>query len=182
MIETTIYKCEYCGAEFDDEYEATCHEWVCRYNDTRKRDGSSLRFYKDNGTEIKFDDASLLWDDFDDVEAFTVGNDSDVKFVEELFDYRFCCYPFRSIEDGKASSYYGLWWFDPDRHYGEWVRVDDQIKRWTDIKNKFIKDGQYMLGKIMECMFGGFLIVFTSILMIALIVLIVWLIIDFIKK
>ena len=83
----------------------------------------------------------MLWDDFDDVEAFTVGNDSDVKFVEELFDYRFCCYPFRSIEDGKASSYYGLWWFDPDRHYGEWVRVDDQIKRWTDIKNKFIKDG-----------------------------------------
>ncbi len=22
MIETRIYKCEYCGAEFDDEYEA----------------------------------------------------------------------------------------------------------------------------------------------------------------
>ena len=29
MIETTIYKCEYCGAEFDDEYEVRCHEWVC---------------------------------------------------------------------------------------------------------------------------------------------------------
>ena len=39
MIETTIYKCEYCSAEFDDEYEATCHEWVCRYNDTRKQVG-----------------------------------------------------------------------------------------------------------------------------------------------
>ena len=26
-------------------------------------------------------------------------------------------------------------------NYGTWVRVDDQIKRWTDIKNKFIKDG-----------------------------------------
>lgn len=39
-----------------------------------------------------------------------------------------------------------------------------------------------MLGKIMEYMFGGFLIVFTGILMIALIALIVWLIIDFIKK
>ena len=39
-----------------------------------------------------------------------------------------------------------------------------------------------MLGKIMEYMFGGFLIVFTVILMIALIALIVWLIIDFIKK
>ena len=34
----------------------------------------------------------------------------------------------------------GLWWFDPDLHYGEWVRVDDQIKKWTDIKNKFEKD------------------------------------------
>lgn len=39
-----------------------------------------------------------------------------------------------------------------------------------------------MLGKIMEYMFGGFLIVFTGILMISLIALIVWLIIDFIKK
>ena len=33
MIETTIYKCEYCGAEFDDEYEAHCHEYVCQYED-----------------------------------------------------------------------------------------------------------------------------------------------------
>ena len=39
-----------------------------------------------------------------------------------------------------------------------------------------------MLGKIMEYMFGGFLIVFTGILMIALIALIVWLIIGFIRK
>ena len=36
MIGTTIYKCEYCGEEFDDEYEAHCHEWVCRYADVRK--------------------------------------------------------------------------------------------------------------------------------------------------
>ena len=33
----------------------------------------------------------------------------------------------------------GLGWFDPELHYGEWVRVEDQIKRWTDIKNKFEK-------------------------------------------
>ena len=39
-----------------------------------------------------------------------------------------------------------------------------------------------MLGKIMEYMFGGFLIVFAGILMIALIALIVWLIIDFIRN
>lgn len=39
-----------------------------------------------------------------------------------------------------------------------------------------------MLGKIMEYMFGGFLIVFTGILMIVLIALIVWLIIDFISN
>lgn len=39
-----------------------------------------------------------------------------------------------------------------------------------------------MLDKIIEYMFGGFLIVFTGILMIGLIALIVWLIIDFIKN
>ena len=47
---------------------------------------------------------------------------------------------------------------------------------------EFDKGAQYMLGKIMEYMFGGFLIVFTGILMIALIALIVWLIIDFIRN
>ena len=81
MIETTIYKCEYCGAEFDDEHEASCHEWICRYKDTRKRNGSSLRFYKDDGTEIKFDDAASVWANFDNNTAFIVGNDSDIKFV-----------------------------------------------------------------------------------------------------
>ena len=39
-----------------------------------------------------------------------------------------------------------------------------------------------MFCKIMEYMFGGFLVVFTGILMIALIALIVWLIIDFIRN
>lgn len=140
MVETTIYKCEYCGAEFDDEYEAHCHEWVCRYEDVRKQVGSRLKFYKEDGSEIKFDDASFVWDDLDDVAAFTVDNDSDVKFVEELFGYLFCIYPFCTIADDKHPNYCGLWWFDPERHYGEWARVDDQIKKWTDIKNKFIKD------------------------------------------
>ena len=44
------------------------------------------------------------------------------------------------------------------------------------------EESQYMLGKIMEYMFGGFLIVFTGILMIALIALIVWVVIDFIRN
>lgn len=140
MIETTVYKCEYCGAEFDDEYEAHCHEWVCRYTDVRKQDGSRLGFYRENGTEIKFNVAAFVWDDFDDVEAFTVGNDSDVKFVIDFFEWHGYENPFRAIEDDKNPNYYGLWWFDSDLRCGEWVRVDDQIKKWTDIKNKFIKD------------------------------------------
>lgn len=140
MIETTIYKCEYCGAEFNDEYEAHCHEWACRYNDTRKRDGSSLKFYKDDGTEIKFDDAAFVWADFDNNTAFLVGNYSDVKFVKDFFEWFGYNNPFRAIVDWVNPNYYGLWWFDQDQHYGEWVRVDDKIKRWTDIKNKFSKE------------------------------------------
>lgn len=187
MIETTTYKCEYCGAEFDDEHEAYCHEWVCRYKDVTKRKDSCLGFYREDGTEIKFGDVAFVWADFDnDVYAFTVGNESDIKFVKELFDYCGFGNPFPTIINeanlNYYSLYYGIWWFDADMYHGAWVRVDDQIKRWTDIKNKFIKDGQYMFGKIMEYMFGGFLIVFTGILMIVIIALIVWLIIDFIKN
>ena len=137
MIETTIYKCEYCGAEFDDEYEAHCHEWVCRYAGVRKQDSSRLGFYREDGTEIKFNVAAFVWADFDDVDAFTIGNDSDVKFIVDFFEWHGYDNPFRSIEDEANPNYYGLWWFDPDLHCGEWVRVDDQIKRWTDIKNKF---------------------------------------------
>ena len=141
MIETTIYKCEYCGAEFDDEYEAHCHEWVCRYEDVRKQDGSRLKFYKEDGSEIKFDDASFVWADLDDVVAFTVNHECDIQFVIDFFEWHGYDNPFRAIADEANPNYYGLWYFDPDLNcYGEWVRVDDQIKRWTDIKNKFEKD------------------------------------------
>lgn len=138
MIETTIYKCEYCGAEFDDEYEAYCHEYVCQYEDVKKREGSCLGFYREDGTEIKFD-AQVVYDELNVVTAFTVGNDSDVKFVKGVFDWLGYYNPFCTIEDDANPNYYGLWWFDPALHYGEWVRVDDQIKKWTDIKNKFEK-------------------------------------------
>lgn len=100
-----------------------------------------LNFIED-GTEIKFDDAAFVWADFDDVEAFIIGNESDVKFVKDFFEWNGYDNPFRTIEDETNPNYYGLWWFDPAmRYYGEWVRVDDQIKKWTDIKNKFMKDG-----------------------------------------
>ena len=139
MIETRIYKCEYCGAEFDDEYEASCHEWVCRYKDVRKQVGSRLKFYKEDDSEIKFDDASFVWADFDNVTAFMVNSECDIQFVVDFFEWHGFENPFRAIEDGENSNCYGLWWFNPDLHYGEWVRVDDQIKKWTDIKNKFEK-------------------------------------------
>lgn len=138
MIETTIYKCEYCGAEFDDEYEVNCHEYVCQYEDAKKRKGSCLGFYREDGTEIKFD-AQVIYNELNVVTAFTVGNDSDVKFVKGVFDWLGYENPFCTIEDGANPNYYGLWWFEPALHYGEWVRVDDQIKKWTDIKNKFEK-------------------------------------------
>lgn len=138
MIETRIYKCEYCGAEFDDEYEANCHEWVCRYNDISQCKGSRLGFYREDGTEIQFD-VQTIYDEIDDMAAFIVGNDSDVKFVIGLLGWIGYDAPFCAIANKAHSNYYGLWWFDTDRHYGEWVRVDDQIKKWTDIKNKFEK-------------------------------------------
>ena len=140
MIETTIYKCEYCDAEFDDEYEASCHEWVCRYEDVRNQVGSCLKFYKEDGSEIKFDDVAFVRAEFEDITVFTVGNDSDVKFIKDLFDYQGYDNPFRAIADEENPHYYGLWYFDPDLDcYGDWARVDDQIKKWTDIKNKFEK-------------------------------------------
>ena len=139
MIETRIYKCEYCGAEFDDEYEAHCHEYVCQYEDVRKRKGSCLGFYREDGTEIKFD-VQTVYDDLEDMTAFIVGNDSDVKFVVGLLGWIGYDAPFSTITDETHPNNYGLWYFDPDRHCGEWVRVDDQIKKWIKIKNKFIKD------------------------------------------
>lgn len=139
MIETRIYKCEYCGAEFDDEYEAHCHEWVCRYKDVKKLKGSCLGFYREDGTEIKFE-VRAVYDDLEDMMAFIVGNDSDVKFVVDLFDWLGYDAPFGTITDETHPSNYGLWYFEPDLHYGEWVRVDDQIKKWVGIENKFIKD------------------------------------------
>ena len=103
MIKTTIYKCEYCGAEFDDEYEANCHEWVCRYKDAKNRDDSNLRFYKYDGTEIEFDNAEFVQDDFDYVEAITIGNDSDVKFIADFFKWHKIITIFTSIKCSSKS-------------------------------------------------------------------------------
>lgn len=139
MIETKIYKCEYCGAEFDDEYEAHCHEYVCQYKDVKKRKGSCLGFYREDGTEIKFD-VQTVYDELDNMAAFIVGNDSDIKFVKGLLGWIGHDDPFSDITDEVHPNYYGLWYFDSDLYYVKWVRVDDQIKRWTDIKNKFVKD------------------------------------------
>ena len=114
---------------------------MCRYADARKQDGSVLGFYKKDGTEIKFDDAAFVWADFDDVMAFTVNNERDIQFVVDFFEWHDYDNPFRVIVDEANPNYCGLWYFDPDlNYYGEWVRVDDQIKKWTDIKNKFEKD------------------------------------------
>ena len=141
MIETTIYKCEYCGAEFDNEYEADCHEWVCRYANIKKQTGSCLGLYREDGTELSFNDADNVWSDLDDAIAFTVGNKNDIQFIVDIFD----AYPigkvFNNTENSNIENLVGLWYFDVDNQsYGEWVRVDDQIKKWTDIKNKFIKN------------------------------------------
>jgi hypothetical protein len=140
MIETMIYKCEYCGAEFDDEYEAHCHEYVCQYEDVKKREGSCLGFYREDGTEIKFN-VQAVHDELGDLAVFTVGNDSDVKFVTGLFGWIGYDNPFSNITNEAHLNYYGLWYFDPNLNcYGKWVRVDDQIKKWVAIENKFIKD------------------------------------------
>ena len=109
---------------------------MCQYKDVKRRKGSCLGFYREDGTEIKFD-IQTVYDELDNVAAFTVGNDSDIKFVIGVLGWVGYDNPFRLIEDDVNPNYYGLWWFDPEFHYGEWVRVDDQIKRWTDIKNKF---------------------------------------------
>ena len=115
--------------------------WVCRYKNVKKRDGSNLRFYKYNGTEIEFNNAEFVQDGFGDVEAFTIGNDSDVKFIADFFEWHNYDNPFRAIVDEENPNYYGLWYFDTDLNSdGEWVRVDDQIKKWAYIKNKFEKD------------------------------------------
>lgn len=144
MIETRIYKCEYCGAEFDDEYEAHCHEWICVHKDCVKQDGSALAFFYENGDRVNFLDDF----DVDEIGAFTVGNESDILFVINFFEWHGFENPFRNkgddfyegMEQDFINELTGLWWFDDSLHYGEWVRVDDQIKKWIDIKNKFEKD------------------------------------------
>lgn len=144
MIETTIYKCEICGAKFDDEYKAHKHGWKCRYKDTKKQDDSALEFFDESGKLINFNENFFV----DDVAAFTVGNRRDAQFIIDFFEWHgfentFRCTgaeDYEYMNDDNIYKLFGLWWFDPDLYYGEWVRVDDQIKRWTDIKNKFEKD------------------------------------------
>lgn len=143
MIETTIYKCEYCGAELDDEYEANCHEWVYRYDDVKKRDGSALGFYQEDGTEMKITNPHSIETVLDCAMAFTVGNISDAEFVIGIFKYFRAENPFNDFivdnDDKTLADATGLWYYTLEAYAPEWVRVDDQIKKWVDTKNKFVK-------------------------------------------
>ena len=138
---------EYCFLHWTCRTCSNCHEWICRYKDVRKQVASRLAFYKEDGSEVKFDDASFVWDDLDDIAAFTVNHECDIQFVADFFEWYGSENPFRQIEVNDYEymdiddvwKLIGLWCFDPEQHYGEWVRVDDQIKKWTDIKNKFEK-------------------------------------------
>lgn len=132
MIEITTYKCDYCGEIFNDEEECLHHEWKCRYLDMcAEEDCDHLRLFNLYGTEIQ----DFSYPDCDEIGAVEVNSYRQARFINDYFEE--CGYvPPVRIDCGIVETY-GLWYYDPEYHYGEWRSYSEVSEDIQKIGKKF---------------------------------------------
>lgn len=132
MTEITTYKCDFCGQVFDDEAKCVYHEWKCRYNDLCGTENSEpLKLFNIDGEEINDFD----YPECDDIGAVEIHSYAQAQFINEYFEEQGYEKPVK-INNGIVS-HYGLWYYDPEYHYGEWRNYEEILKDILDIGVKF---------------------------------------------
>lgn len=130
MTELTIYKCDYCGQEFDDYDDCRRHEWGCRYNDLMANDDNRLKIYNQAGDLLAFNsniDPDCIW-------AIRVNSYADAQFIDDFFEEMGYEKPIKIINGVFNSP--GLYYFCED-DYGTWKYWIEEHEKLNEIKNKF---------------------------------------------
>lgn len=132
MTEITTYKCDYCGQMFDDEEECIHHEWKCRYEELRKTENCEpLKLFNVEGEEI----IGFDYPQCDEIGGVEIHSNAWAHFINDYFDDMGYEAPVR-IEMGQVECY-GLWYFDPEYHYGEWRSYEEVLEGVQEIGEKF---------------------------------------------
>ena len=102
MMYEEIYKCEYCGDTFDDEWECTVHEW----NEHRLIFQNDVYFFNANGNPVPVSAESNL----DTVFYVVVNSEKDAYVINDLFEemgnYAPC------VPDKNGKMYLDLWYYE----------------------------------------------------------------------
>lgn len=130
MTELNIYKCDYCGQEFDDEDDCWRHEWGCRYENLMIDDNNRLRIYNQTGNLLAFNSGLGP----DDIWAIRVNSCADAQFIDDFFEEMGYEKPIK-IVNGVFNSP-GLYYFCEDRD-GTWKYWTEEHEKLNKIKNKF---------------------------------------------
>ena len=132
MTEITTYECDFCGQVFDDEEECIRHEWKCRYEDLLKNENCEpMKMYNLEGAEISGFDYQLC-DEIGAVEIYSLGW---AIFINDYFEY--CGYEQPVKVDCGIVEKFGLWYYDPEYHYGEWRSYSEVLEDIQAIGKKF---------------------------------------------
>jgi hypothetical protein len=132
MTEINTYKCDFCGQTFDDEEECIYHEWKCRYEELcRTENCELLRLFYVGGDEID----GFNYPDRDEIGAVEVHSYAWAQFINDYFDEQGYEGPIHIVM-GQVE-HYGLWYFDPEYHYGEWRSYEEVLEDIQEIGKKF---------------------------------------------
>ena len=132
MTEIKTYKCDFCGQMFDDVEECIHHEWKCRYEDLCKSENCEpLKRFNVEGEEIKGFDYSKC----DEIVAVKIHSYAQAQFINDYFEEMGYEVPIK-IKMGQVE-HYGLWYYDPEYHYGEWRSYEEAIEDIQKIGEKF---------------------------------------------
>lgn len=132
MREITTYECDYCGQVFDDEAECVHHEWRCRYNDLCGTENCEpLKLFTPEGERIE----GFEYPECDEIGAVEIHSYAWAQFINDYFEDMGYEKPIK-INNGIVERY-GLWYYDPEYHYGEWRNYDKILKDILDIGVKF---------------------------------------------
>ena len=132
MTEITTYECDYCGEIFEDEEECIRHEWKCRYDELMETDHNEpMKMYNLEGEEIE----GFNYPTCDEIGAVEIYSYAWAQFINDYFEY--CGYelPVRIVM-GQVEKY-GLWYYDPEYHYGEWRSYKEVLEDIQAIGKKF---------------------------------------------
>ena len=132
MTEITTYKPDSCG-QVSDDYDDCCpHEWKCRYEDLRGTENCEpLKLFDLEGKEIE----GFNYPKCDEIGAVEIHSYAWAQFINDYFEEMGYDVPIRIVM-GQVERY-GLWYYDPEFHYGAWRSYEEVLEDIQKIGKKF---------------------------------------------